>query len=113
MIKKFRVKDLRTNTYLSSYAERGLLFHYEKRWVDVGWFIQCEQLESPQRFKVEQFTCSYDNINPKYKLPVNQRLYLSRKGKITWRNTGLYIGLTTSKQGSDGFVKVEINIGRE
>lgn len=53
------------------------------------------------------------HINPKYKLPINQRLYLSRKGKITWRNTGLYIGLTASKQASDGFVKVEINIGRE
>lgn len=53
------------------------------------------------------------HMNPKYKLPINQRLYLSRKGKITWRNTGLYIGLTTSKQDSDGFVRVEINIGRE
>lgn len=60
MIKKFRVKDLKTQKYLSSYAERGLLFLYETRWVDVGWFIQCEQLEYPKRFKVEQFTCSYD-----------------------------------------------------
>lgn len=60
MIKKFRVKDLKTQKYLESYAENGLSFHYGQRWVDVGWFIQCEQLESPKRFIVEQFTCSYD-----------------------------------------------------
>lgn len=44
----------------------------------------------------------------KYKLPRGQNLYVSKKGKISWRRTNHYIGMTHSKQDADGFVNIEV-----
>lgn len=61
--KKFRVKHLIDNSYLPSYENNGELFFWEGNFVGVQWFIQCERLESPKRFLVEQFTGTYDKNN--------------------------------------------------
>jgi hypothetical protein len=72
-MRKFRVKYfprhnyLLSPNYLRSYADNGLLFYWDDKFVGVEWFIQCEQLENPKRFKVEQFTGTYDcNDRPIY-----------------------------------------------
>lgn len=51
---KFRVWD--GKRFLYSYADSGEKFDYEGRFVGVDWFIQCQRLESPQRFWVQQYT---------------------------------------------------------
>lgn len=51
---KFRVWD--GTRFLQSYANSGETFLWQDKFVDIGWFIQCQRLESPQRFWVQQFT---------------------------------------------------------
>jgi hypothetical protein len=57
---KFRVWD--GNKFLKSYANKGESFVYPSKsgFVGIDWFIQCQRLESPQRFWVQQFTGLYD-----------------------------------------------------
>jgi hypothetical protein len=48
-------------------------------------------------------------IHRKYdKIPCGQPMYVSKKGKITWKNHCGRVGWTTSKQDKDGFLKVRI-----
>jgi hypothetical protein len=50
-------------------------------------------------------------INRKYdKIPCKQPMYVSKKGKITWRKQCEHIGWASSKQDKDGFLKVRIKI---
>ena len=54
---KFRIWD--GNSFLRSYADKGESFEFPKDFgkiVGLDWFIQCQRLESPQRFWVQQFT---------------------------------------------------------
>ena len=44
------------------------------------------------------------------KIPYGQPLYLSKKGKITWRKHGPQIGRAITNQDEDGFLKVRIEI---
>lgn len=59
---KFRVWDHAGSRFLESYADKGEIFLWESRWVDVGWFMQCQRLESPVRFTVQQFTGLRDSL---------------------------------------------------
>lgn len=43
-------------------------------------------------------------------IPYGQKIYLSSKGKPTWRKSQYKIGKTASKQDKDGFVKIRIKI---
>ena len=50
-------------------------------------------------------------IHRKYdKIPCGQPMYVSKKGKITWRKQYEHIGWASSKQDKDGFLKVRIKI---
>ena len=50
-------------------------------------------------------------IHRKYdKIPCGQPMYVSKKGKITWRKQCEHIGWASSKQDKDGFLKVRIKI---
>lgn len=50
-------------------------------------------------------------IHRKYdKIPCGQPMYVSKKGKITWRKQCDLIGRASSKQDKDGFLKVRIKI---
>jgi len=51
---KFRIWD--GQEFLYSYAEKGEAFKYDGKYVGVDWFIQCQRLENPTRFWVQQFT---------------------------------------------------------
>ena len=44
------------------------------------------------------------------RIPIGQAIYVSKKGKFTWRNHGPYIGQTCSAQDEDGYVKIALNI---
>lgn len=46
-----------------------------------------------------------------WRLPIGQNIYVSKEGKLTWRReTDIYLGVTSSEQDNDGFVKIDINI---
>ena len=60
---KFRVLDIVNNSYLISHANKGELFHYNKKWVGIDWFLQCSRLENPKRFKIEEYTGFKDTEN--------------------------------------------------
>jgi hypothetical protein len=46
-----------------------------------------------------------------WKLPIGQNIYVSKDGKLTWRReTDIYLGITSSYQDEDGFVKITIGI---
>jgi hypothetical protein len=50
-------------------------------------------------------------IHRKYdKIPCGQPMYVSKKGKITWKKHCDLIGRASSKQDKDGFLKVRIKI---
>lgn len=50
-------------------------------------------------------------IRRKYdKIPCGQPMYVSKKGKITWKKHCDHIGRASSKQDKDGFLKVRIKI---
>jgi hypothetical protein len=50
-------------------------------------------------------------IHRKYdKIPTGQPMYVSKKGKITWRKQCEHIGWASSNQDKDGFLKVRIKI---
>jgi hypothetical protein len=57
---KFRVWLIKENRFLDSYADQGLRFYYNNGGLnpltDVTWFIECQELENPKRFVVQQFT---------------------------------------------------------
>jgi uncharacterized phage protein (TIGR01671 family) len=53
---QFRVWHHPDKRYLVSYGNKGELFEFANNWVDIGWFIQCQRCESPQRFTVQQYT---------------------------------------------------------
>lgn len=45
-----------------------------------------------------------------WKLPKGQPLYVNKKnGKLTWRKSGMQVGITDSPQDANGFCKVEVN----
>lgn len=50
-------------------------------------------------------------IHRKYdKIPTGQPMYVSKKGEITWRKQCEHIGLASSNQDKDGFLKVRVKI---
>ena len=51
---KFRVWD--GAKFLYSYAENGESFYYGDKYIGIDWFLQCQRLESPRRFWVQQWT---------------------------------------------------------
>lgn len=53
---KFKVWSYEEGSFLESYGGKGELFLRDGRWVDVGWFMQCQRCEQSQRFRVLQFT---------------------------------------------------------
>jgi hypothetical protein len=44
------------------------------------------------------------------KIPYGQPMYISKKGKITWRKHCEHIGWVSSRQDKDGFLKVRVEI---
>lgn len=44
------------------------------------------------------------------KIPMGQPLYVSHKGKPTWRKLGPKFGYAISNQDEDGFLKVHVNL---
>lgn len=57
---KFKVYDLLNKKELSSYADKGLLFYQEGKFVGVDWYITASELENPQRYSVHRFTGMQD-----------------------------------------------------
>jgi uncharacterized phage protein (TIGR01671 family) len=55
---KFRVWDAENNIFLSSYSDTGYRFYLRgyDTLVDIGWFIECQRNENPNRFVVQQYT---------------------------------------------------------
>ncbi len=58
---RFRVWSIEEGRFLDSYADKGELFQREGKWVDVGWFMQCQRCETPHRFAVQQYTGLIDS----------------------------------------------------
>ena len=56
---KFRIWD--GAKFLYSYAENGESFYYGDKYVGIDWFLQCQRLENPRRFWVQQFTGLQDS----------------------------------------------------
>ena len=44
------------------------------------------------------------------RIPKGQPLYVSKKGKVTWRKHGPCIGEASSNQDEDGFIKIKVFI---
>lgn len=47
------------------------------------------------------------------RIPKGQPLYVSKKGKVTWRKHGPCIGEASSNQYEDGFIKIKVFIRQE
>ena len=62
---KFKVWDSEEASCLESYANRGETFFrkQEGKYIDIGWFLQCERLENPTRYFISQYTGFNDKNN--------------------------------------------------